>query len=332
MSAAAELARWQAVHVYFHDHLDRLIDGGVRPLVAELASQGVIDRFFFIRYGLGGPHLRLRLRLTAGRGDDDMDRVVARLRDDCARSPSRAVLPAPQVRAMHEAALSDEPDPDDTPIQPDNTVCRARFQPEVERYGGPACLPLALDYFTLSSSAGLQLVHQHQQAARGRQLTGFLQVWLREAWSFAGDVDDLRELLGFAIERAGAAMATIVERADQQFAQRPEAFVQVLRNQLETPGPSGAQALASALARIPREARLRALSSQIHMSANRLGATNMEEVYVSRLLCRAAEACGRDALAAALARRPRIDPASAATELARLASAAVERLTGSRAA
>src|SRR5687767_1719493 len=57
---------WISGHLYYHESLDRAVLGFVHPLVVSLVKDGQIDAFFFVRYGLGGPHIRLRLRVIPG--------------------------------------------------------------------------------------------------------------------------------------------------------------------------------------------------------------------------------------------------------------------------
>lgn len=53
---------WQATHVFYAANPRPFLLQCVRPLVAELEADGLIDSYFFINYWLEGPHVRLRLK------------------------------------------------------------------------------------------------------------------------------------------------------------------------------------------------------------------------------------------------------------------------------
>ncbi len=117
-NAGAQSPAWQAVYV-FHDTSDEsLLCFELVPLMLEELERGRVDAFFFIRYWEGGKHLRLRFR------SDDPD-VIARLR-----------------RRLSRASTDNGTRPR---IRP------GEYEPEIERYGGPACIGLCETHFMLSS-------------------------------------------------------------------------------------------------------------------------------------------------------------------------------------
>jgi hypothetical protein len=322
---------WRAFHFHYHASLDRLLLDFIRPRLDTLVRERDIDRFFFVRYGLGGPHVRLRVRVREARAPRVGAWLLARAGEFFARHPSTSPLSGDQIRSIHDSILRADPEESETALYPDNFAREARFEPETDRYGGRALLELALDYFTLSSAGALEFLAAHGREPRARQLPIILQMLFGEAWSFAGDMDELLALLSSSFVSAGPAMAAIVERGDRLFEQRQEVFVRVLQAKLKAPprGDAG-MLLAAAVQRAPRATRLRALSSQLHMTANRLGLSNAEEVYISRMVWRAARASERDMLTRALDRRQLADPDTAGQELGALASAAMDRcLAGS---
>jgi lantibiotic biosynthesis protein len=94
----------------------------VRPLTAELAADGVIDGWFFLRYADPDEHLRVRLH----------------------GAPDRLLGALP---ALHRAAA---------PFLADGLLWRIgldTYQREVERYGGPAGILLAERLFCVDSEA-----------------------------------------------------------------------------------------------------------------------------------------------------------------------------------
>jgi Lantibiotic biosynthesis dehydratase C-term len=55
---------WLSAHVFRHDDLDTLLTEQIGPLGAELTADRLIQRFFYLRYWEGGPHVRVRMRTT----------------------------------------------------------------------------------------------------------------------------------------------------------------------------------------------------------------------------------------------------------------------------
>src|SRR5215218_9452764 len=80
---------WISVHVFYSSNGNPLLADGVAPLVARLRARGLISRYFFIRYWLGGPHVRLRLLPAEAAGADEVKAVAeADLRAFLARRPA----------------------------------------------------------------------------------------------------------------------------------------------------------------------------------------------------------------------------------------------------
>ena len=54
------MSTWISAHIFHAGDLDALITRVAGPLVSDLNPEG----FFFLRYWEGGPHLRLRMRVS----------------------------------------------------------------------------------------------------------------------------------------------------------------------------------------------------------------------------------------------------------------------------
>ncbi|MEV4279893.1 thiopeptide-type bacteriocin biosynthesis protein [Actinoplanes xinjiangensis] len=142
----AEPTRWYSLHIHRYDEQDRLLLDAVVPLLDRLRPDG----HFFLRYWKGGHHVRLRLRGPAGLADT----AAEALRDHCARHPAGAGFDVAAFRQaqLTMAALEDEQTDD---IQPPDTVRAAEYQPEFDKYGGPAGVAAAERFFQVSSDAVL---------------------------------------------------------------------------------------------------------------------------------------------------------------------------------
>ncbi|MGQ0839630.1 thiopeptide-type bacteriocin biosynthesis protein [Actinokineospora sp.] len=130
---------WTGLHCHLAwrtEHVDEFLARTVGPLLDGLRVSGLIADWYFLRYRDRGPHLRVRVR-----GADWC--TVRALRADLARLVAKAdhpVLPG---------------DPGD---HPHGAVREVAYEPETERYGGPAALPHAEDSFCRSSELALTVL------------------------------------------------------------------------------------------------------------------------------------------------------------------------------
>ncbi|RKE17122.1 thiopeptide-type bacteriocin biosynthesis protein [Streptomyces sp. TLI_171] len=132
-------ARWHSLHLALP--LDTA--GTDAFLTADLAPlmDGRPDAdWFFIRYGEGGPHLRIRFR-----GDRPEDTA-----EELARLAGRRTPPDSPWAAGHGA------------------VTAVPYRPETERYGGATLLPLAEEVFTRSTRTALDALHAMDASGGGR--------------------------------------------------------------------------------------------------------------------------------------------------------------------
>ena len=329
--------QWIGCHFHYHASQDLLLQDLLVPWVRAHLAAGTIDRFFFIRYALGGPHVRLRCRLEPGADAGEIlsaaDIAAQRF---FARHPSRQPWEDELVRRRNRAILANDPAEHDDSVYPDNSFRAVPFQPETERYGGVELLAVSLELFTLSSVAALETL-AGCGASRGLQLNAFLRHLGRQARGSAADGEELLDLLAGLSRPAQNFFPRVVERADSVFSNQPEVFALLLADALEGGAgqaelADGAAWLRRCLAAIDEAARKRVLTSHMHMSANRLGLSNAEEAYLYRLLHRAGEELRNvrgdllERLAAAFAGRA-ARTREAEEELATVVSSALERFT-----
>lgn len=299
------LTAWRAYHVVYHGDRDRLLTGLVRPTVAALLDSGEITRFYFIRYGLGGPHVRLRVRAAPGRAAAVEERVAADAAAFFARCPSTRPLSDETVRRHNRELIPGDPYAGSTEdlVHPDNSVREHPAQLEVERYGGRRLLGRSLDFFTLSSVDALRFLDESGGQPAARKLPRALRLLARQAWGLAADADGFLELADYPGRFfAAGPLVRFFTVADETFERQAAAFGALLHDELTTlavgagcEGPSwrmseAARSLAWSIRRLDSGSKWYVAASQLHMTANRLGLLNAEEVYLGRILWRAA--CG----------------------------------------
>ena len=291
VSSLALEAGWIAYQLFYHEDRDRALREFITPSLGDLWRQERIHSFFFVRYALGGPHLRLRVRVCPNRGEE----VAAILERDAAvflaRHPSTATWSEDKILRQNRTLLAHDREEEDCGIYPDNTFLPVPPRFEIERYGGPALLGASLDFFALSSLFVLRFLALHAVTPPARRLPVILRILARQAFGLATDGDDLLGLLAYA-GGSPAPLASFALRGDQVFETRKETFRTLLAAEVGAlaQGPSleteAARRLRRAIAGADAAIRQRIVWSQMHMTANRLGLLNPEEVYISRLLWR----------------------------------------------
>ncbi len=295
------LEAWRAYHVFYHADHDELLRQLAVPLFQGLLQTGAIDRFFFVRYNLGGPHVRLRWRLASPNRTLDAEAMLAeRTSWFFSRLPSSNPLPEERIRNMHRSLLGLDPAvrPDDDVIYPDNSYRSFPIDFEIERYGGISGFSYSLDFFTLSSVHILRLLCLPKKSANWRRST-MLRLGVRLAWAFSGgDQDMFVDLAGYGVKLMGENFAACAEEGDQMFTRRAAELMDAIGRELEDLGGStnnqrdgdgleaGCFGLAFHTNDIVGWRRWSIAASHIHMTANRLGISNTEEVYLSRMLWR----------------------------------------------
>jgi thiopeptide-type bacteriocin biosynthesis protein len=304
-------SNWHAFHLYYYDDRDRVLLDVIRPVVRQLLNRREIDSFFFIRYGLGGPHVRLRLQVRPGaeeRVAAEVERAAHRAFDQ--RPSRRRIEPERLARATARISLRDPAAGQELEIQPDNSLRRASFEPETERYGGSRYLPASLGLFALSSATVLRHLCQIAGGAgRGRLLAVAAETLWRQALGYAGDSAELARLLAYSREQWGQEHhPRAAEQAAEAWERQQEALVALALREIERrlalapslpldgaqdPLAAGSLLLSRALGHLEPARRIYIGWSHLHMTANRLGLRNSEEILLSALLGAALEEASR---------------------------------------
>ncbi|MFU8874094.1 lantibiotic dehydratase C-terminal domain-containing protein [Micromonospora sp. SL4-19] len=160
---------WLSVHVFYASNANPMLVEGVRPLVDELRAEGLISRYFFIKYWMEGPHVRLRVLPAPG-----VDPAVVRARVDGAiaaflrRRPALYEVDSDGLGDLYKQMYvaeygrqrwDDEYGSDGVmPMRANNSYHHIPYEREYGRYGGPAGIQLAEWHFEHSSDVVLDLL------------------------------------------------------------------------------------------------------------------------------------------------------------------------------
>ncbi|GAA2094592.1 thiopeptide-type bacteriocin biosynthesis protein [Streptomyces albiaxialis] len=160
---------WLSAHVYHAGNRIPLLVECVDPLFARLRAEGLADGCYFLRHWLEGPHIRLRIRPADGALPRVLEEVEAAVHAFLRRRPSvydpENDLSDAQYRQRFLLEFSEEqwqerygPDLVRMPRRPNNSLAYVAYEPELERYGGPAGVELAEWQADRSSALVLELL------------------------------------------------------------------------------------------------------------------------------------------------------------------------------
>lgn len=290
---------WRAYYLFYHADRDFLLRHLLRPLVSELLDLALIDRFFFVRYGLGGPHVRIR---WCARSDQAANLAEARLAEHVSlffsQWPSTQPLSPDKIRAHNRGLLSvDEVvDTGEDQVYPDNSWHRGPLLIEVERYGGPERVDASLNHFCLSSVEVLEMLDEHAESGSGWVRAAMIRLALRLAWGLTSNEEEFINYATYAKDFFGDRLRRCTEEGERVFSRTSSQIVGMVRDELTklaraeeclTSLAAAAAVLADRISASPGYKYIAA--SHIHMTANRLGLLNPDEVYLSGILMPAIE-------------------------------------------
>lgn len=260
---------WLSFHIHPHETLDVFLARGVRPFLVQHIWPVQQARAFFIRYeDENGPHIRLRLR-----GDEALLR--------------------PALQSWFEDRGSVEEFP---------------YQAEAERFGGEEALKWAEEYFHLSTRVVLDRLNRPYtygdamfDALRMHVITAFSAGWNREksSWYFENLCRQWIDLFFQATSEASNGETnwqdSLLQDFEESFApQREELRLAVVelwtaleKGKFDEEQPEWLRWLRGNQLLVPEfgnEALEKSLPSLLHLTNNRLGINNQDEVYLNFLL------------------------------------------------
>ncbi|MFB9311661.1 thiopeptide-type bacteriocin biosynthesis protein [Nocardioides plantarum] len=292
-SPAPYVGAWAAWHLHLGTAAtsagDRVLRETIEPAVVALGRP-----WFFIRYWQGGPHLRLRVAgLTAPEVATTTARLEESLRSSGTLRDGEAPLDAAAFSAeaaRHAAAETGSDRVAGDVLAPG--VHPSTYEPELQRYGGPALMVANEELFELSSQMVAAVLRS--SPSRGQRAAAALRATVAAATTLGDAADHAvfygigqgawrrwAEQFGYPAEVVGAASSVTPEalggvpvhpRDHGPFAPWHEAVAGLVDDVLTT-----------APERHPGEI----VSSQVHMTHNRLGLGILDELRTYALLARA---------------------------------------------
>ena len=301
---------WLSLHVFLADPVqsERYLRDCLAPAIARWRADQVLERWFFIRYWEGGPHLRVRL---AGPIAHDGQHAMAMLAEPIAGF--RAQHP-PTREAYYSGHVFDGQPvvEDELPWYPDGSVVNIGYQPELLRYGGQYAIDASEQLFELSSRLALSVC----KATGNNQDARLSSAFVLMAAAVLACGEGLPGVATF-FAQYGSLWTSSVGRAVQDTAAQPsqdqmrllfrleqEAQAGWTGNSAHAVWAAGVRQLAERLRALHAEGRLNLpfdgrtsvgeemcrnsvlgiVGSQIHMLNNRLGIPPAGEFLLARLL------------------------------------------------
>ncbi|MEU8104681.1 thiopeptide-type bacteriocin biosynthesis protein [Nonomuraea muscovyensis] len=195
---------WIAMHIYYTSNPNPLLLNCVQPLVRDLQRDGLIRRYFFIRYWLEGPHVRLRLLPAPGVDPAAITRIAEeRVGEFLLRRPAVYEVDNEIMSGIYKDMYLAEYSLDQwnadygengtMPIQRNNSWIYRDYEPEFDRYGGPAGIELAEWHFEKSSDVVLSLIGRTNVHVRTVLLGLSAQLMMTMCATFIRDPGELAE-------------------------------------------------------------------------------------------------------------------------------------------
>lgn len=201
-----EPGAWQAFHIFYAANPQPLLLQCVRPLVDSLTADRLLAGYFFINYWLEGPHVRLRLRPVDEAAADEVRERTERAVEGFLRArPALYEVGPGFLNELYNTLFDLEIPEDDRPrflgadgrmqLRPNNTCHREVYEPEFDKYGGPAGIELAEWHFRHSSDLVIEALRTKNLHLRTVLLGTSSQLMMVMAATFVDGPDALAEYL-----------------------------------------------------------------------------------------------------------------------------------------
>lgn len=157
---------WYSLHIFLHDpeKSEAFLVNRLAPLAQQLKREGRLSGWFFIRYWMGGPHLRFRFRTADVQLLSSIQhKLKTQVQDYC----SDTSLTAQDYYANHSFD-GEQPAGDSLPWYDEGTVAAIGYEPEYQRYGGEQAIGLSEELFEQSSQLALAIIKATPQGPHAR--------------------------------------------------------------------------------------------------------------------------------------------------------------------
>lgn len=261
---------WHALHIYIHNFeaIDRFLSEDFEVFLEENAQ--AFKRFFYMRYWLGGPHIRFRFEPEA---EASVPAITAALEQTVRRFLENKSYPLASEKDFYTASMLANEDIDATQIfwSEHGSVVSEPYVPEVARYGGEDDMAPTEAIFCASTElartvgklpypkrlmASVALFHFTMRTfkAQGASISEYAALWASY------------QSAQLPSEGIGSLCRQVAQKETVPALFRP--YLEVLKTHIDTTHPQA----------------LGALYSHIHMFNNRIGVFPIYEFWIAKYL------------------------------------------------
>lgn len=268
-----------SAHLFYED-LNVLLKKAVFPFVELRIQNKLFQNYFFIRYSEGGKHIRLRM-LTS---------QEEKLKAFTTTYFNQFFIEKPSTRAIQDQNL-----------YPNNSIQYINYKPEIERYGGEKLIKVAEQHFHISSETVRQLITYFDVWDNELAVGISLQVQVMFAHALGFSSEEARRFFEnyynnwlFVFDEQTRHSKAFQAQFEISQHQSTIDFVKSLWLELEENADFGnaflkdwyikTQTIAKKIAAQTPKQRFSIYESLLHMTNNRLGISNYDEVLLAFVL------------------------------------------------
>lgn len=186
---------WMAFHIFYASDSNPIITECVKPFVDRKRADGELARWFFIKYWMEGPHLRVRLLPAPGVDPEKLRaEFLAEVKEFLRHRPALYDAKFEGVEELYTKMFLAEYGQDEwdrrygrdgsMPFRDNNSVHEFEYEPECGRYGGPVGMEIGEWHFEQSSDTVAELLSQANTHVRPTLLGLTTQLTLMLAYAF----------------------------------------------------------------------------------------------------------------------------------------------------
>ncbi|AIY78388.1 TPA: thiopeptide-type bacteriocin biosynthesis protein [Bacillus tropicus] len=145
---------WTSKHIFIHDY--KLVDVFLKEKLLPLINQCALDKWFFIRYWQGGPHIRLRYKIK----ELQVKHVFEKELEDTLRDFQLEYQNEKFSEVSYDDRVVQLEGVKDLKVYPNFSIQDILYVPEVARYGGEEAVSFSEELFSYSSELASYVIQE----------------------------------------------------------------------------------------------------------------------------------------------------------------------------
>lgn len=145
---------WTSKHIFIHDY--KLVDVFLKENLLPLINRCALDKWFFIRYWQGGPHIRLRYKIKEMQVKHDFEKEL----EDTLRDFQLEYQNEKFSEVSYDDRVVQLEGVKDLKVYPNFSIQDILYVPEVARYGGEEAVSFTEELFSYSSELASYVIQE----------------------------------------------------------------------------------------------------------------------------------------------------------------------------